>query len=237
MGTSLIFDGYNLGNDLHITAKPRRPLLAENEITANDYVGADGSDFRGSRLTARTIEVDVMLIADDKTRKLRHYSLERKRRQIAYRLHKTKPCPLILPTSPDIYDLAMLDGSTDLENLSYTDSTTLIFRVFSPASYGKTKTYESLTGQHDFSVGGTYKTEPTIIVQAQNAFSMTIDGSQFVVDGSPGGLCIIGDHRVLNANGDPIRYELMSDLPEWEPGRHSITCSLPYSVEWQERWL
>lgn len=237
MRAALIFDGYDLGRHLMVTSKPRRPLMAESKITANDYVGTDGSDFRGFNLASRTIEVDVMLVADRKRRAIRHFDLEEKRRKVAYRLYKEKPCPLILPTSPDIYDMAMLDGSTDLESLSYTDSTTLVFRVFSSASYGRSYSIENVTGERSMLIGGTYKTEPTITVKAAGPFSMTIDGKAFVVDGSPGGTCVIGDHQVLNAAGEPIRYELMCDIPEWKPGRHTVSCSLPYTIEWTERWL
>lgn len=238
MRNPLIYDGFDLGLLLHIESKPRRPLMAETEITANDYVGRDGSVFAGSRLMGRTIEIDVRLFAKQKSRRKRHLSLEDLRRQLSYRLYRDKPCKLVLPTSPDIYDMAILDGSTDLTNISYTDTTTLIFRCPEPASYGQDYNEAKEAGAADFLVGGSYKTVPTITVSPVNApFVLTVDGKPLHIVGSPDGTCIIGNHKVLNADGAAIRYALTDDLPVWEPGYHHIESPLPYKIEWTERWL
>lgn len=237
MRNNLIFDGYDLGHLLHIEGKPRRPLMADNEISVEDFGGHDGSSFQGSNLGSFEIEIDVRLFSKDTERNKSHISLEDLRRKIAGLLHKDKPCKLVIPTAPDVYYLAMLDGSTDLDHLSYTSSTTLIFRVFEPAGFGATHKRISEGGMLSIMVDGTYKTKPIIFVEVDEPFVMDIDGSAFMVLGSPSGACRIGDNKVLDATGARIRYSIFNDMPEWEPGNHRIYCNYPFEVEWTERWL
>lgn len=237
MRTPLIYDGYDLSRFLHIESAPRRPLLADNEISQVSFSGRDGSDFESSHLSSFEIEIDVRLISEDVSKDGRHRELKDLRREIAGLLYRKKPCPLVIPTEPDVYYMAMIDGSTDLNTLSYTASTTLIFRVFESAGYGKKHKKSSEGGQLNFVVNGNYPTIPEITVKAKEPFVMDIDGSVFMVLGTPSGSCKISGNKIYDASGSLIRFSLLCKAPKFDPGRHSVSCEHPFEVEWQERWL
>lgn len=236
MSSSIVYDGWDFAGYLHVEAV-RRPLMAERAADTE-------SRPRGARLESvasdpKTIEVDVRLVARVRGRARQREQLEQLRRLVAGKLLRDEPCKLVLPDAPDLYDMAVLDGSTDLERVSCTSKATLSFLCPDPRSWGETGVRQmEQGGEVTCLVGGNDATAPVVAVVADGPFTVLFDGVPFDVLGAPVGLCgIDAEEHAVACGGLAVRYSIMSDFPEWAPGVHRVECDRPYAVRWCDRWL
>lgn len=237
MSKSMIYDGRDFADLLHIEAV-RRPMAGDRSADVADWHG------RGGRLKfvatdAKRIEVDVRAFSHGRGRAAQGRELEGIRRELGALLVRDEPRELVLPDAPDLYDLAVLDGSTALERVSCSSKATLTFLCPEAASYGVAETVEMPEGgtAHCRIDGNTW-TAPVVMVQASAPFTVSFDGVPFQVLGTPTGYCGVDavKHEVTCA-GASVRYDITSDFPVWEPGRHTIACELPFTARWRPRWL
>ena len=234
----MIYDGHNFTGELHVE-QIRRPLIAEVSNELMELPGADGAIHRNMRLSSKTIEVDVRLIAPIAGRKNQNLKLEDIRRKLGTNLVRRTPCKLVLDDAPDLYDMAVLDGSTDLERLAYTKSATLSWVCPHPASFGKWH-YKSSEGPGELNirVAGNYPASPLISVISEGAFNLTIDGIPFeLTQEAIGEVIIDAETHTVTVNDEPAAYSIYSDFPLWAYGQHTVVCDSPFAVGYRERWL
>lgn len=234
----LIYDGYDFHHLLHVE-QIKRPLMAETINSLEDNNGGDGQFYMGNRLGAKTIEVDVRMLAPVTGFRNQRHKLETIRRNLTAALRRREPCKLVLEDAPDLYEMAVLDGAVDLEKLWYSKSTTLSWLCPSPASYGQTRFKQSNGGVVHTRVVGTYPASPILTIQADKPFSVRFDDAYFPILEVKGKNPVILDtlHHTVTQDGEPLFYSVLADFPAWDPGDHSIACEFPYEVEWVERWL
>lgn len=234
----MIYDGTDLSSLLHVQAV-RRPLAAEITNDVMDLTSGNGGLFTHNRLSSRIIETDVFFLAKVPGKTKRNYELEQLRRQLGIALYRSKPCKLVLDDAPDLFEMAVLDGSTDLNRLNWSSSTTLSWVCPEPASYGQYHQKTCDGGQTYVNVHGSYPTAPILTVHARGAFSVKFDDSYFPILETNGNDPVVIDsvNHLVTQGGEPLFYSIMADFPSWDAGAHSVTCEYPYTLEWHERWL
>ena len=238
--SSMIYDGFDFGHYLIIDAI-RRPVMPRVDVQSDDLSG-DGSSLLGVRLDSAEIEVDVRLYRPFEEIG-RRSGFEEARRMLASRLLRRSPCKLVLPDAPDIYNMAVLDGSTDLERISRNGLGTLTFFCPEAAAYGALGRRACREGSTTVraNVGGNYPTAPVITVTAQTSnLTVTVDGATMRALGTVEGadpLVIDCERHVIEKGGETVMLDVYDSYPSWEPGVHVVECSYPFSVEWRERWL
>lgn len=237
-GFQMSFDGYDF-SDLLTVERVHRPRAAEIRNETSDVAGRDGALWRSQHLGSRTIEVDVRIIARKSGKKNQARALDGLEDRIIARLLKPDLCKLVLRDRPDRFDLAAIDGAVDFEAEGNTRAATLSFLCPHPASYGDWKERESTGGGVEMLVDGSFRTYPTIMVEATGPFSVAIDGVMFEVIGEDSGTIIIDcENHATTHDGIVVPVSIESDYPAWEPGVvHSVECDLPYRVGFYERWL
>lgn len=232
----MIYDGFDFRSLLKVESV-RRPLMAPVMLNTKDTPGRDGDVIQGMTFEPKTIEVDIRMIAGVHGLPNQKFGIKDLRRKLSGRLFKREPCKLVLPDEPDIYEMAILDGTTDLEAFCYSRFATLTWHC-EPASYGKTRTKSSNGGTVSTYVNGTYKTAPVVIVKAAGAFTIDFDGHEFeVIENVNGNVIINGEDHEITCDGNRVEISLFADFPTWEPGIHKVTCDRPYTVKFRERWL
>jgi predicted phage tail component-like protein len=236
----VIYDGFDLSGILHIEAI-RRSLLPPFENESTELSGRDGSVHLNTRLGTGTVEVDVRLICPATARDEQQAQLVHTTRLLAEKLYKTEPCSLVLPDMPDVYHMALLDGSTELERISYSQKTTLSFICFDPVGYGTTRELTCDGGELYLNVAGNYETAPIVEIESVSGpITVTFDDEDFTTLNAVNA----GDLLVLDAESHTcmqgesgVYYNILSDFPVWMPGVHTISCEMPYTVRWTERWM
>lgn len=235
----MIYDGYDFSHLLTVE-DVRRPLLPDVELDTSDS-GGPGTVLKGASLGPSQVEVDVRMIAGFRDPMGRRLGLEQLRRNVAARLWKGGLRKLVLHDAPDLWNWASLTGSTDLERFLHTGGTTLVWYCPDPAWHGKEKSKSCDGGQVQVNVGGTYATAPVVEVETQGSeATVYFDGKAFRAEGNiasddpltidaPASDCWKGDAYVA--------VNIMDSYPAWEPGLHTVQCSLPFTVRWEERWL
>ncbi|RNL20801.1 hypothetical protein DMP07_04280 [Slackia faecicanis] len=235
--SSMIYDGHDFSDDLMIEGI-RRPVMADVDVRADDRSG-DGSRISSVRLEALTIDVDVRIYRPFEEMGTRE-GFERARRMLQRRLFRRSPCKLVLPDAPDLYNMAVLDGSTDLERIAWSATGTLSFFCADPVTYGALRERKGKAGAPMLvNVGGTLPARPVIRAQANGSgLSVESDGATMRLIGGGSGEAVIDCAAHSCSVGDrPAMLDALDDYAEWEPGVHEVRCAVPFSVEWRELWL
>lgn len=238
----MIYDGYDFSHLMRVETPVGRSLLAEMAVDT-ESMGRDGEVYKSASLSALTLDVPVRIIAGQRDLCGQRIAFETMRRMIAGKLYRTKPCKLVLDDAPDVYYMAMLTGSTDLDRFVWTGGTTLTFISPKPWAYGSTHTKRSDGGSVQCNVSGTFRTCPVVTVETQGStVTVLFDGAAFNVSGTvtsadPVVIDATEDEHTATKGGAPLKVDIMCDFPEWEPGLHTVQCSEPFTVEWVDRWL
>lgn len=240
MSGAMIYDGYDFAHVLRIDGI-RRPVMPKLDLQTEDRSG-DGARLSAVRFEPLTIDVKVCLYRPFEEVGTKE-GFERARRLLQKRLFRRKPCKLILPDAPDVYNMAVLDGSTDLERIAWSATGTLSFFCPDPVGYGALRCREWGGGPDMLrvNVGGTYPTAPVVTVEADTAnLTVVCDGSAMRVLGDAvAGQPVVVDctSHVCTAAGRPVMLDALDDYAVWTPGVHTLQCDYPFRVEWRERWL
>lgn len=229
----MIFDGYDFSHLLKVE-EIRRPLMPP---VSNDTVSVNGDGVRTAsvKLEAGEIEVEVRIIERSKA------DYEKARREIGGRLFGRTPRKLVLHDAPDIYNMAYVKDSTDVDKLLNTGGVTLRFHCDDPVSYGMEQSRVCEGGTVWCNVGGNYKTAPVIVVTTDKSDAVVYsDGVPMAALGTLTGEqpltfdCVT--HEVTKGDA-VVKMSILDDYAEWEPGTHAVACDLPFEVRWVERWL
>ena len=233
----MIYDGRDTGDVISVLAV-RRQTSCDRDVVAESIPGRDGLRFSRVEKGGRSIEVDVALVRPVAGAVRQARDIESARRELNTLLLRDRPCELVLPDAPDLADMAVVESVSDIERLAYIGTATVAFRCMDSASRGETRTGEMADGGKLWvRVGGNAPTAPVVMVQASEPFTVLFDGVPFEVTGTPEGYCgIDGEKGTVECAGSAVRYAVTSDIPSWEPGRHTVECELPYAVRWVERW-
>ena len=187
----------------------------------------------------RLIEVDIRLI--ENTRK----EVRQVARKLAGLLYKKEPKKLIFKEEPNKYELAILDGNTDLERLFFTGFTTLVFLCPEPATYGEKYIVDIGGTMHNM---GTYPSKGIIkieITEETDHLEVTLlsTGEFLYIDDNfdVGDIVVIDLEKEYVTKNDysamPNLY-LESDFFEIPVGEFEITISSGNGIlEFRERWL
>lgn len=238
--SGMIYDGYDFRGLLRIDGI-RRPVLPRIDVQSDDLTG-DGARLSNVRLEAATIEVDVRLFKPFEEWGTRA-GFERARRLLQRRLLRRSDCKLVLPDAPDIYNMAVLSDSTDLERIAWSATGTLEWFCANPVGYGAVRRRSHAGGSSPLrvNVGGSYPTGAVIRVDADTAnLTAIVDGETMRVLGPQS----VDSETVIDCakhecsvGGSPIMLDALDDYREWLPGVHTVQCDYPFTVEWREMWL
>lgn len=229
----MIFDGYDFSH-LLVVEEINRPLMPRIDNRTVSLSG-DGSRTAAVRLEAGEIEVKVRIIECSKS------EYEKARREIAGRLWGREARKLVLHDAPDLYNMAYVADSTDVDKLLNTGGVTLRFHCDDPVSYGMEQSRSCEGGTVWCNVGGNFTTAPIIEVttDASNAV-VYVDGNPMTALGTVSGDqpltfdCVT--HEVTKGDA-VVKMSIFDDFAEWEAGTHAVECELPFTVRWVERWL
>ncbi len=220
----------------------RRDLLPPISTISRKKPGKPGYFFIRNDLEARDIEVDVRLI--ENTRE----DVQRKARHLAGLLYTEKPEKLILRDEPDKFNLAILNGDTDLEKLFYTGGTTLIFTCLDPLAYSINKIEAEFNNNTIIYNKGTNKATGVIKIHIKNNISflevkLKETGEKlYVQDNFTEGDQVVIDleNEFITKNGYSVmkKLHLISDFFELPVGGFTIEINNGNSyIEFRERWL
>ncbi len=157
---SYTFNGHDL-EDYVVVEAVRRYLLPPVQNVTYRIPDQDGELHLRVLLGARVTEMDVRLIEDSKA------DLQEAVRTLAGILMTREPAKLELDEDGK-YEMAILDGMTELDMIMDTGGATLRFMSPSPASFGQERTVTIVNNQ-DIVNTGTYPADGVITV--------TFDGS------------------------------------------------------------
>lgn len=204
-----------------------------------------------STMGVRTIPITVQLIQDNWT------DLRIVIREIASWLFKDEDRMLTFSDEPNIYYLARVEGSTDLDELLYSGETTITFLISDPIGYDvteKNQLQNDIQGEPTIVTNsGTFKTYPRIrvvpTVDGQTYFRLS-NGTEYVYVNGPftawTDIFIIDCNTnsvYMESNGARImnRVDISSDFFALEVGENSLivdpTTGFSYRVYWRERYL
>lgn len=234
------YDGQDLSH-LFKVESVGRSVLPPVEVNQTTIGGRDGSVFGSTALGALEIEVRVRLIAPRAVGiEAQRQSFDALRRRVAVSLYRDHLCELVLDDAPDVYYMAVLSGDTDIERFAETGGATLTFLCPESIAHGHTFTRKAHNGgTQRVNVGGSYPTAPVLTCACNGSpVSATFDGKPFrTVRAASGTLVVDAVSHTCEVDGSPVPVNIEDDYPSWEPGIHEVSCSLPYEVVWEERWL
>lgn len=237
----MIFDGFDFSHMMKVENVERS--LVPDMTVSSEAVGSPGEVFKSTSMGARTLKVDVRIIAPARDLDGQKMSFEMTRRVIAARLARTTLCDLVLDDAPDVRWRAVLNGSTDLDRFLWTGGTTLEFYSPTPWAFGKTRTKDSPGGEVGCNVLGNVATAPVVTVHADASdFTVYFDEVPFALGGnvtssSPVVIDAANNPRTTTKGGAVVKVGIECDYPEWTPGMHTVSCDHPFTVEWEERWI
>lgn len=240
-GQDMVFDDFNFADYFYVE-NVRRPLLPPIE---NYYTPTGEQTYhRKARRGVYTLEIDIRLI-----RKERLDVIELKR-MLAGKLYKDKPCKLFA-RGDWRFDMAILDGEVNFEQLHRTGFATLTFLVFGP-SFGKFREPIVRDIAHNT---GTAQTWPVIKInpdsqQPRIVVENRTTGEKITIDRViPAGSTVqIGRYtddmsyeQIVLLDGSSIMGSLWydSEFPRLKPGDNAFTITGAPSAQmtYWERWL
>lgn len=231
----MVFDGQDFDGILKVESISRS-ILPTVTVDAPSW-GGEAS----VTLEPLEIEVGVRAFSPVSGTRARRFALEEARRRVAGMLGRDGLRKLVLDDAPDAWYMAAVSGRTDLERIAHTQGATITFLCPDPRAHGMRRTVDRPDGgDSTVSVGGNASTAPVVTVSCGgSALAMAFDGAQLRTTVAVEGEVIVDavSHTCLTPGGVAVPVHIEDDYPEWEPGTHVISCDLPYSAWWEERWL
>lgn len=234
-GTWMEFKGKQF-DDFLVVEEVRRSLMPSisNEIVKNRN--------RRSEIRPTFINVKVRLISDTEL------NFAELKRTLAGMLHSEKPEKLVLYDDPTRYDMAIVDGNTDLDRLWTTGTTVVTFVNAEGLSYSMDKKTPVLNGQGTVVSSATWKTFPVLKVSftaTKVGYKITnvTTGKHFelknITFNSGNQLVINCKDRIVTLNGNPIKDKvtLASDYIYLQSGNNVLNPTNETTVEFNEVWL
>ncbi len=233
---SIIFNGYDLSSLVY--CKVRRPVMASVGATFEDVPGRHGEVFKTVRREGYDLPVDIWLRTEHRR------EVAEARHRLAAMLWTEEPARLILPDDPTRYLMAIVSGSTDLDEI--TDdcpSTTVTFHVGDPDYHGQARRLD-MSGSATFAVGGNLPAHLKVTANpaAGSAWRITnTDTGEFVevVQALTADSVIRLDFETEHAtvNNSLASVNIMSDFFEVKDRAHLQISSGTATIEWEELWL
>lgn len=143
----IIFNGTDLSKLVY--CKVRRPIMATVNATFESVPGRHGEVFKSAYRGGYDLPVEIWLRTEDRR------EVAEMRHKLAAALWTDEPAPLYLPDDPTRYLLAIVSGSTDLDEI--TDdcpTTTVTFHIGDPDYYGQKRRMEVSAGNIYVNAGG-----------------------------------------------------------------------------------
>ena len=152
----IIFNGHDLSE--LVMCRPHRPIMPPTTLSTESVGGRHGEHFRRVSMDGYDVPVEIWIRANDRR------SVAELRHELAALLWTDEPAPLHLPDDPTRYYLAIVDGSTDLGQITNElPGCTINFHVCDPIAYGAECSTELASGtEKALYVGGTYEARPVI---------------------------------------------------------------------------
>lgn len=235
----MIYDGYDLSRLLSVE-NIDRPILPDIDVDADDRA-ADGARIRRVRLKPLTISVDVRLSCPPGALGLRE-GFDALKRELAKRLLRRRPCPLVLDDRPDCECMAVLTGATDMTKLVWTQTAKLSWYLENPVSRSLRPCEVSCEGGvAECYVDGSYPTAPVIELESEYSNdAVVVDGRPMRAERAPasaGTLVFDCAAHAVTKGGVPVALNTEDDYAEWEPGAHQVSCDRPFTVRWDNLWV
>jgi predicted phage tail component-like protein len=208
--------------------------------------GKSGALLGRTQFGVRKFEFDITVLNANQT------DYNNLLREISSWLYTEKPTPLTINKDSSIYYLGVLDGTTNLEEISVLGEGTLIFLCPDPFGYSSETSLSFTNDSASPNVEGTYKTSPRIVA------TFTTAASEFKVTHTQSGKYV----RVIRSflAGDVLEIDcsigkiiingvVTMSILDWanseffhlDPGAQALEV-LPTSVAdvtiyWKSRWL
>ena len=233
----LVFNGTDL-SDL-VYCKVRRPVMAPVDATFESVPGRHGEMFKSAYRGGYDLPVEIWLRTEDRR------EVAEMRHRLAAALWTDEPAPLYLPDDPTRYLLAIVSGSTDLDEITDDCPTaTVTFHVGDPDFYGRKRRVEASAGDVRVEAGGNRPSRMKVTAKpsGKSAWRITnVDTGEFVeVDAaldpsSTVRIDMAAERATVNGQNAPVTID--SDFFEIDGRCHLMISDGTAILEWEERWL
>lgn len=232
----IVFNGHDLSSLVY--CKIRRPVMASVNATFDDVPGRHGEVFKTVKREGYDLTVDMWLRTEHRR------DVAEARHRLAAMLWTDEPAPLFLPDDPTRYLMAIVSGSTDLDEI--TDDcpmASVTFHVGDPDYHGQRRRID-VSGSAAFAVGGTLPASIKVTAKPGACGSWRItntDTGEFVevtqelTASSVIRLDFATEHATVN--NSVASLNIMSDFFEVKDRAHLKVSSGTATIEWEERWL
>ena len=232
----IVFNGHDLSSLVY--CKVRRPIMASVRPTFEDVPGRHGEMFKAVKREGYDLSVDIWLRTEHRR------EVAEARHKLAAMLWTDEPAPLFLPDDPTRYLMAIVSGTTDLNEI--TDdcpATTVTFHIGDPDYRGQRRRID-VTGSASFAVGGTLPALMKVTAKPGACRSWRItntDTGEFVevvqalTADSVVRLDFATEHATVNGSLAPLN--IASDFFEVRDRAHLKISGGTATIEWEERWL
>ena len=239
--SELIFDGHSF-DELFYYGNPELSILSSNAKYAQSE-NRNGSVFIGKTWANSQVSFSIATIGTAEERRAALSTL-------GQWLDVDEPKKLILPDTPDLYYMAVPNGSVDLTRYCDSETASVTFDIVDPIAYGReVEITVPSGGSVTFHVGGTYKTRPQISATATRnssslVYGLKLDNASYVHvatgSASARNVAIDCDKRTCVVNSSVSMITLDSNWLELEPGGHTLAMDNgtgAATVTFRERWL
>lgn len=215
--------------------------MAPVSPTFEDVAGRHGETFKTTRRVGYDLAVDVWIRTEDRR------EVAAARHTLAEWLYTDEPKPLYLPDDPTRYLLAIVTGSTEIDEISDDcPNFTLTFRIGDPDYYGQAhKLAISGTSAVSFAVGGTLPAYIKVTAKPTSTLSSwritNVDTGEYVevsaslTSSSTIRLDFSEQHATVNNNTCAVA--IASDYFTVSGRAHLKISNGSAEIEWVERWL
>lgn len=228
------------GNDLSslVYCKIRRPVMASVKATFEDVPGRHGETFKTAKREGYDLTVDMWLRTEHRR------EVAEARHKLAAMLWTDEPAPLFLPDDPTRCLMAIVSGSTDLDEI--TDDcpkASVTFHIGDPDYHGQLRRID-MSGSAAFAVGGSLPAAISVTAKPGTCSVWRItntDTGEFVevaqalTESSVIRLDFSTEHATVNGHIAPLN--IMSDFFEVKDRAHLKISSGTATIKWEERWL
>ena len=232
----IVFNGYDLSSLVY--CKIRRPVMASVKATFEDVPGRHGETFKAAKREGYDLVVDMWLRTEHRR------EVAEARHKLSAMLWTDEPAPLFLPDDPTRYLMAIVSGSTDLDEI--TDDcpmASVTFHIGDPDYHGQSRRID-VSGSVAFAVGGSLPAAIKVTAKpgACSSWRITdtdtgefVEVAQALTSDSVVRLDFATEHATVN--GSIAALNIMSDFFEIKGRAHLKISSGTATVEWEERWL
>lgn len=239
----VVFNGTDLSE--LVMCRMGRAIMPDVQNNVLEVGGRHGALFRSNRLSTYTQPVNVWLRCEDRR------ELSEVRHKLAAALYTDEPKPLYLPDEKGLYYLAVVDGPTDLgEVTSGILGGTVNFLICDPIAYGKKRSVTiASNGTARISAGGTWAALPVATLEAESSESIRIEnrttGEYVEIDeATTGGSLAVGNVYKFDMGLERVfrgrtSYGVtpLSDYFRLEGESYIALENCSGVIEWRERWL